>query len=590
MIAERASCGLMPGLCLALAILASCGASEGNSTTSDSTAEAAQPARDGAPRPWFVEEAAARGIDFLHVSGHRERFYIPEIVGGGAAMIDFDQDGWLDIYLVQSGSLYDADAPLPSNRLYRNRGDGTFIDVTPQSGTGDTGYGIGVAVGDFDNDGFPDLYITNVGPNVLYRNRGDGSFEDVSRAAGVDDAGFGASAAFFDADHDGFLDLIVLNYLVWTKETERRCLDDRGRPDYCMPAVYNAPASDVLYRNRGDGTFEDVSRSSGIADRPGTGLGVVCSDFTNDGRIDIFVANDGMPDHLWINHGNWKFTEEAMQRGCAVDQEGKAKAGMGVLAADITGNGYEDILVCNLMRESDSFFRNQAGYFTDITSRSGLAAPSRSFTRWGVGAHDFDHDGSLDIFIANGRVARIAPLHTDDPYAEPNILLRGGRDGRFQQVDPLGGVVGVTAKSSRAAAFGDIDNDGAIDIVIVNRDGRAHLLRNVAASGQSQGEGNWIIFRVLTEHGRDAYNARLMLDVEDDTGKRTIVREVRSAYSYAAASDARVHIGLGKADRVTNVRVRWREGDTETFGDFEAGRVITLHPASKADPAVSIEP
>lgn len=581
---ERARCGVISGLCVGVVLLASCGASWRENQAGEQASESEPQIREDAPRPWFAEEAAARGIDFLHVSGHRERFYIPEIIGGGAAMIDFDQDGWLDIYLVQSGSLYDTDAPRLANRLYRNRGDGAFIDVTTQSGTGNTGYGIGVAVGDFDNDGFPDLYITNVGPNVLYRNRGDGTFEDVSHAARVDDAGFGASAAFFDADHDGDLDLIVVNYLIWTKETERRCLDDRGRPDYCMPTVYNAPAPAVLCRNRGDGTFEDVSRVSGIADRPGTGLGVVCSDFTNDGRIDIFVANDGMPDYLWINHGNWKFTEEAMQRGCAVDQEGKAKAGMGVLAADITGNGYEDILVCNLMRESDSFFRNQAGYFTDITSRLGLAAPSRAYTRWGVGAHDFDHDGVLDIFIANGRVARVAPLHTDDPYAEPNMLLKGGRDGRFQQVDPLGGVVGVMAKSSRAAAFGDIDNDGAIDIVVVNRDGRAHVLRNVAASDQERGRGNWIMFRVLTEHGRDAYNARLMFEIEDATGSRTIVREVRSAYSYAAANDPRVHVGLGSADRVRNVRVRWREGDTETFGDFEAGQLITLQEARKSAP------
>ena len=517
--------------------------------------------------PWFAEEARLRGLQFTHQSGHEQTYYIPESVVGGAALLDYDNDGDLDAYLVQSGSLTIPASKRPGNQLFRNRGDGTFENVTSGSGADDRGYGMGVTAGDYNNDGLADLYVTNVGPNVLLKNNGDGTFTDVSKSAGVDHAGWGASAAFFDPDADGDLDLFVTNYLNWAIETERQCTSRAGRPDYCGPNTYEAPAIDVLYRNNGDGTFADISRPAGLHRAFGNGLGVVTADFNDDGRIDVFVANDQMPNQLWINLGNGAFQDEAASRGCAVDDDGNPKAGMGVTAADIDNDGDRDLLVVNLVRESDSFFRNQGPYFVDDTIRIGLGVASRPFTRFGMGLHDFDHDGRLDLFEANGRVERGAVLHDDDPYAEPSLLFRGGEDGRFVEVLPRGGTVEPHIFTSRAAAFGDVNNDGALDILMVNRDAPATLLINVVPH-----RGHWIMCRVLDEHGRDALNATVTMTI----GDARIARDVMAAYSYCAASDPRVHVGLGRHTVAADVQVRWIDGAIEAFGDLACDRLHVL--------------
>ncbi len=527
--------------------------------------ETAEPAP--APAPWFEEVAAQRGLTFAHRSGHRDgRYLMPESIAGGAALADLDGDGFLDAYLVQSDG---------GNRLYRGSGDRGFEDVTEGSGAGDQGYGMGVAAGDADNDGDVDLYVTNVGPNVLLRNDGGAGrirFTDVTAEAGVGHPGFGSSAAFVDVDHDGDLDLFTVNYLAWSKDGELDCWNSLGERDYCNPASYDTPAADVLYRNDGtslDGTvrFTDVSREAGLGAAFGNGLGVVAADFDGDRWIDVFVANDATENQLWINGGDGThFEDRALLAGCAMDEDGKAKAGMGVAAADVDDDGDQDLLVMNLTRESDSFYLNEGRYFADRTAAVGLGTASRKLTRFGIGLADFDNDGHLDLYEAAGRVARQAERFAEDPYAEPNLLFRG-TGSRFEEVLPRGGTAELLAGASRAAAFGDVDNDGAVDVLIANRDGPAHLLMNLTA-----GRGHWILFRVLEEHGRDALGATVRFQL----GDRRLSRDARSAYSYCAASDTRVHVGLGESTEVHEVTVDWPDGTAEAFGDFAADQLVTL--------------
>jgi hypothetical protein len=515
---------------------------------------------------WFEEIAARAGIDFVHSSGHQVKHLLPEIMGGGVALFDLDNDGLLDLYFVQSGNLADPPAG-GGNRVYRNRGDRTFEDVTARSGGGVRGYGMGVAAGDFDNDGFTDLYVTNLGHNVLLRNDGRGHLVDVTAKAGVAGDGWSTSAAFLDYDNDGWLDLFVARYINWRPAAEVECFSLTGVPDYCSPASYDLPSASALYHNNRDGTFTDVSARAGIAAAVGNGLGVVAGDATGDGRVDIFVANDRTPNHLWINEGGGRFREAALAMGAALDQDGRAKSGMGVDAIDVDDDGDLDLLVVNLDGESDSFFRNHGGYFTDDTASTGLRTASRPFTRFGAAFVDFDNDGFLDLYEANGRVGLQSERYSSDPYAEPSLLFRGLAGPHFQQVTPRGGTASPLVATSRAAAFGDIDNDGGIDIVVVNRDGRPFLLHNVVTP-----RGHWITFRVVEDHGRDAFGAQVTATV----GGRTIRRDVRAAYSYLASNDPRVHIGLGQEATVRDVTVRWLDGTHETFGDMPADRIGVL--------------
>src|SRR5213592_425165 len=432
--------------------------------------------------PWFEDIADRAGIRFEHRSGHHDRFYLPEIMGGGAALFDMDNDGDLDLYLVQSGSLSSPGDKAPGNRLYRNRGDGTFEDVTDGSGADVPGYGMGVAAGDFDNDGNVDLYVTNVGGNVLLKGDGHGHFTDVTAMAGVASSGWSTSAAFLDYDGDGSLDLFVVHYLNWLPSAEVECYSLTGVPDYCSPKTYDLPSAATLFHNNGDGTFTDVTDRAGLRAAVGNGLGVVAGDVNGDGRIDVFVANDGTPNQLWINKGGGRFEDAALVMGCAIDLDGRPKAGMGAHMADVDGDGALDMLVVNLDGESDSFYHNEKTFFRDDTAAVGLRAASRPFTRFGAAMLDFDNDGFLDIFEANGRVGRQSELFSPDPYAEPNLLLRGLAGPRFEEVQPRGGTASLLVATSRAAAFGDIDNDGGIDIVVVNRDSRPYVLHNIVRS------------------------------------------------------------------------------------------------------------
>jgi hypothetical protein len=532
----------------------------------------ASPAAKPDGEPWFEEVAAAAGIDFVCRSGHKNKYIFPEIILGGCALLDMDGDQDLDLFLVQGGQLPVA-ANGERNHLYRNEGEMRFVDVSKGSGADDLGYGIGAAAGDIDNDGDTDLYVTKVGRNTLLRNEGSGKFTDVTAASGTGHTGWGTSAAFldFDADHD--LDLWVVNYLNWTLEGELDCYNDFGGKDYCLPTNYEAPASCVLYRNNGNGTFTDVTESAGLRNAYGNGLGICTGDFDGNGRVDVFVANDTMMNQLWINLGNGRFQDEALMRGCALDEHGKAKAGMGTHAADPDGDGDLDILVVNLVRESDSFFVNEGDFFTDRTAAVGLGVASRPYTRFGVGFVDFDNDGELDLYEANGRVQRSAEPLGADPYAEPSQLFRGTGKGRLEEVRPQGGTAKPLIATSRGAAFGDLDGDGGMDVVVVNRDGPVRVLRNVVKN-----RGGWIRFSVKEKSGRDALGATVTALV----GDRKVRRDVVSAYSYASANDPRVHLGLGKAARVRDVRVRWADGVEESFGDFDGNQVVVLRRGAKS--------
>ena len=527
---------------------------------------------DSAAPAWFENEAVERGIDFRHVSGADGRYLLPEITGSGAALADVDGDGDLDAYVVQSGSL-DRHAPGQVDRLYINTGDGAF-EPGPALPDAD-GYGMGVAAGDYDNDGDVDLYVTNVGPNVLLRNDGDGVFESVAAAAGVDEPGWGASAAFLDFDADGDLDLFLANYIRWREEVELKCYI-AGVRTYCPPQNYAAPAPDVLFRNNGDGTFTDASQEAGLKLKFGNGFGVVGADFDGNGLTDVFVANDMTVNQLWLNQGDLRFVESALQWGCGVDEYGQAKAGMGVAAADIDNDADPDVLVVNLEGQTDSLFLNQGAWFDDATASFGLAPTSRKHTRFGVALADFDNDGHLDIFEANGRVALAETQEgerrraTDDLFAEPNMLHRGTPDGRFELVEPAGGVSAPLVHTSRGLALGDVDNDGGLDLLIVNRDAPPYLLMN-----RVRNRGNWIRFRVIARQGRAAHAATVSLQIEGQPR----YRDVQPAASYLSSNDPRVHFGLGEAESVVDVTVYWPDGEVETFGDFNAGQTVELRQA-----------
>ncbi len=554
-------------------IVAAAGGCERSTPASRSPTERS-PALAG-DAPWFEEIASRAGVSFVWDSGQRGQYFLPEIMGGGAALFDMDGDGWLDLYLVQAGDMAVPPEQRPPNRLLRNRGDGTFEDVTVQSGADDRGYGMGVACGDYDNDGDVDLYVTNVGRNVLLRNGGAGRFTNVTDEAAVGHAAWGASAAFADIDRDGDLDLFVTNYVNWSVNNNLNCYLNASVLDYCGPNNYQAPAVDVLYRNNGDGTFTDVTEESGIASAFGNGLGVVCADFNLDGHVDIFVTNDGGKDQLWRNRADGTFEEVGMLTGCALDLDGLAKAGMGVVAGDLDGDGDPDLLVCNQRRESDSLFINEDGiHFTDRTAHLGLGMVSTAFTRFGIGWIDFNNDGEIDLYEANGKVTmsgRSYKDYSEEPYAEPNLLFRGLPGGRFTEVHPRGGTASLFVATSRAAAFGDIHNDGGVDMVVVNKDGPAHVLRNVVPT-----RGNFLSLRVIDEHGRDAYHTTVRIAVEG----RTIIRDVRADYSYLSSNDPRVHVGLGRATSINDVAVQWIDGTKESFGPLSVNQFVVLRRGS----------
>lgn len=536
------------------------GADSGQSTESAGPSDAP---------PWFEEVARERGIDFVHVSRPIQRFWFPEIVGSGCALFDYDGDGDLDAYLVQSGDLSPEATNLPGNKLYRNLGDGRFEDVTAAAGVGDTGYGMGCAVGDVDGDGDPDLYVTNYGPNVLYQNNGDGTFTDITEASGTGHAGWGMSAAFMDFDGDGRLDLFVANYVNWTPTTEMECRSDHRVRIYCGPINFNAPSRDVLFRNEGDGRFRDVSEAAGLGAAFGYGMGVACADYDSDGDIDIFVANDGVANQVWMNDGSGRFVDRALISGCALDRNGRAEAGMGVAPVDIDDDGDTDLFMTHLRNETNTCYVNKNGVFVDRTTRMGIAVATVDFTGFGLGFADFDQDGIKDLYVSNGRVERRLTSYSDErPYAEPDQLFRGRGDLKFEEVLPRGGTSDTYCGSSRGAAFGDVDGDGDIDVLVNHNGSRARLLLNVTAS-----PGHWAMLRVVEATGGEAHGA----SVRVVAGGQTQHRRVDPAYSYCSSNDPRVHVGLGAATELDEIEVTWADGVHESFGPLKADALHELH-------------
>jgi hypothetical protein len=528
---------------------------------------------------WFEDRAAELGLVFQHEHGHREEYWMPEIIGGGGALFDLEDDGDLDAYLVQSGSLHD-DAPVEAraNRLFQNDGTAHFRDITAGSGAEDRRYGMGVACGDADGDGATDLFVSNVGRNTLLTNLGGGRFEDTTEAAGLTEEGWSTSVTFLDYDRDGALDLFVTRYVEWSKESEIPCINPLNQREYCSPKSYSRPALSLLYHALGQGRFEDVSEPSGITSDRAHGLGVVAGDLDGDGWIDVFVANDGRPNHYWRNGGDGRFENVAMRKGCGVDAQGVPKAGMGVLLADPDDDLDLDVLVCNLRGESDSFFRNDGGLFSDRTAVSGLAAPGKPFTRFGLAVSDFDLDGWLDLYQANGRVERpreAENLNPSDPYAEPNLLLRGQAGGKFVEVLPRGGTAELEVETSRAVVQGDLDGDGALDLLVVNNNGPARLLMN-----QTARRGNWILLRVRERSGADALGAVLTLE----HGGRRQRRDVTTSFGYLASHDPRVHLALGASERVDSVVVQWVDGTRERFGPLAANGAHELRRGQGTPP------
>lgn len=522
--------------------------------------------------PWFQEVAQDVGVSFNYHSGQTGDFYIIETMGGGVALFDFDNDGDLDLYVTQGNNLGSAINPELTNKLYENDGTGKFKDVTSFSGSGDPRYSIGVATGDYNNDGYVDLYVTNYGRNTLLKNNQDGTFQDVTSFAGVGNESFSVCAAFVDIDNDQDLDLFVTNYLDWSTEKEIECYSELNRRDYCNPASYDSPISDTLFVNNGDGTFTDISVKSGIASKKGTGLGIGIGDVNKDGLQDIFVANDGMQDQLWINRGGNVFIDEALLYGCSVDNTGKMKGSMGVELADIDNDQDLDLYVTTLFRETDSFFINREGTMLDSTARWGLAADTRTFTGWAIIASDFNNDGEEDLYETTGRVRWQADQYDENDWlAEPNLLFMQ-KNNRFTLVEPIGGTEQPLIYSAHGAAVGDLNLDGLIDIVVVNKDASLNVLQNVL---ELEDTGNWIKFDIRNQFGSPALGAKVEISLVDG---RKIYKQVRSSSGYASSHDPVIHVGLGTSTQIRGVKVTWQNGISKSFGPLDANLMHRIKP------------
>jgi hypothetical protein len=540
---------------------------------------------------WFTDRAAETGLTFVHDNGTSGEFLFPEIMMAGVALLDYDGDGDLDVFLVQGGTLRPNKGPAgkgvrpaPSgSRLYRNdlqlRADGTrplqFVDVTEASGIAVGGYGMGAAAGDFTNDGCVDLYVTTVGHNQLFRNNCDGTFTDVSARSGTSVPGWSVSAAFVDYDRDGWLDLFVGNYVQYSVEADLKCPGLVGGRDYCPPRVYHAQPS-RLFRNRGNGTFADVTTRALVGGEFGPALGVSTADFDGDGWMDIYVANDGAENQLWMNQRNGTLRNTALVAGAALNVTGKAEAGMGVDAGDFDNDGDEDIFITHLTTETNTLYvNNGSGVFQDLSARSGLGPPSLAYTGFGTAWIDFDNDGWLDVLTVNGTVQRVdTPSRSSFPYDQRKQLFRNLGSGRFEEVtDRAGGVFSVSSVG-RGAAFGDLDNDGDTDVVVANANGPVELLVNNAGS-----RNHWLGLRL--EGGanapRDMLGARVAVA---RTGTPTLWRRARSDGSYGSANDPRVLVGLGESPEIPTLRVIWPSGRVEEWGNVPIDRWTTIQEGS----------
>ena len=549
------------------------------------------------PAPTIFREVAQQvGLKFRHYNGMTGKFYLPEITGSGSALFDFDNDGDLDVFIVQSNVLepnIDASKTLfpwtglepPRGRLFRNdltigrdgRRTVFFTDVTQKSGIVATGYGMGAAVGDINNDGLPDLYLTNLGSNQMYLNRGDGKFVDVTKESGTDDPRWTTSASFFDYDRDGWLDLMIVNYADFSTTNSPNCFAATTARDYCTPRVFRSPGN-RLFHNKGNGTFVDVTVSAGVDKEFGHGLGVVSADFDDDGWIDIYVANDGDPNQLWINQKNGRFINDALLAGAAVNRNGQAEAGMGVDAGDFDGNGTDDIFVTHLMDETNTLYVNTGkALFEDRTREAGLGMPGRRFTGFGTLYFDYDNDSWLDLFVANGAVQLLPDLiRKKDPFplGQPNQLFRNTGKGNFVEVVDQIGPEMQLLEVSRGTAFGDIDNDGDTDVLVTNNNGPVRLFLNEVGN-----RNHWLGLRLVGKNGRDMLGAKVEIVISSSNVLR---RRARTDGGYLSANDPRVLVGLGTGNRIQSVRVRWPEGTVEEWKDVAVDQYTTLKEGATA--------
>ncbi len=540
--------------------------------------------------PIYLEESQATGLDFVHFNGMTGSLYIAETMGSGCALFDFDGDGDLDVFLVQGqllgpdkkleDAVFPPKSPVPlMDRLYRNDlkvlADGSrqikFTDVTESSGIRAYGYGMGVTIGDYDSDGWLDLYITNYGPNQLWRNKGDGTFEDVTRATASDDPNWSVAAIFLDYNNDGHLDLFVSNYIQFDFKNHRKCPTKSGSDGYCGPSVY-PDAPDRLLKNLGNGRFEDVTARAKI-NAFGSGLGVVAFDFNQDHFLDIYVANDADPNIMWINQGDGTFQDEALFLGCAVNAKGAAEASMGIEVEDYDGDGDLDLFVTHLSTETHTLYNNQNNrFFEDQTLQAGIGPRTRSATGFGTGWTDYDNDGNLDLFIANGNVYAIEALQRQkDPYPvhQPNQLFRNLGQGKLEEVSASAGPVFKLSEVSRGAAFGDIDNDGDADILVSNNSGPVRLLIN-----QLGQENNWIGIKLL-DTSKKFDQIDTLVGIGDEGGKR-LWRRVRRTSSYASSQDPRCLFGLAKNTNKVRVEARYLDGSNEVWSQLQPNQYHVL--------------
>ena len=526
-----------------------------------------------APTAPVFDVNVPRGLDFTLQNSPTPQKYLIETMPGGVALLDYNNDGLLDIFLVNGGHVgspmgtpenFERHDPRYWNRLYRQNKDGSFTDVTQQAGlanAGDGNYGMGVAVGDYDNDGYPDLYVTSYGKNILYHNNGDGTFTDVTAKAGVAGGGWSVSAGFFDYDNDGKLDLFVTRYMEWDTKHNKDC--GGNFHTYCPPEEFPA-TTNILYHNNGDGTFTDVSQRSGIAAKKGRALGVAFADYDNDGFTDVFVANDGMQQYLFHNNGNGTFTEVGLEAGTALSQDGRRLSGMGVVFQDYDNDGRPDVIVTELPREIYGVYHNDGdGSFTYRSLETGLGLLSSGSSGWGVGLEDFDNDGWKDLFVAQGHVLdNVEQIDPSLHYLEPPLVAMN-HNGRFERVDSGDSV----PWAARGAAFGDLNNDGWQDVVMTTLSGHPQVFMNRG------GKAHWLVISLRgTRSNRDGFGARVQVNGQ--------MRFATAAGSYLSSSNKRLHFGLGTADKA-KVEIAWPSGIHQTLNDVRADQFLEVREPEK---------
>jgi predicted nucleotidyltransferase len=520
--------------------------------------------------PTFIDVATRAGIVFRQENGASPEKHLPETMGGGGIFFDYDNDGWLDIFLVNGGSFVDEGvARKATHRLYHNNGNGSFTDQTAASGIRTSGFGMGACSADYDRDGRMDLYVTSMGPSRLYRNTADGRFEDVTERSGAGSALWSTSCAFADIDNDGDADLYVVNYVDYAVNNNKQCIVAEKIRAYCHPNVYNG-VSDVLFRNNGDGTFSNITREAGIHNPTGKGLGVVFGDYDRDGWIDIYIANDSTPNFMFHNEGKGRFKEVALILGVAVGPTGEALAGMGTDMGDLDSDGFPEIIVTNLAGQTHSLYKNMGGdIFTDATFQSGVGRATLPFVGFGAVFVDYDNDSDLDLSIVNGDVIdNVAQVRDHQSYPQRNLLLQNDGTGKFTDVSSQSGSGFTLEKVSRALAAGDIDNDGDLDLLVVNVGQSADLLRNEGGNAR-----NSILVRAIGSTANpDAIGAELTLTVNG----RKLVRHVKAGSSYLAQNDLRVHFGMGESTAAERLEVRWPGGNVEVLEGIQANRILTV--------------